>query len=120
MRYGGAVEKHDENGVATAGRRTQANPDAAEGIAEPGHGDSAGRTTSILPNARRWSGLVPVLVLSCPSLVIAVSPCRCRSRTYVALASEREGRARGVRSSRSPFVLSGTSRQRDPPTGGRR
>lgn len=25
MRYGGAVEKHDENGVATAGRRTQAN-----------------------------------------------------------------------------------------------
>jgi len=47
-RYGGAVEKHDENGVATAGGRTQANPDAAQGVAEPGHGDPASRTTSIL------------------------------------------------------------------------
>lgn len=59
-RYGGAVEKHDENGVATAGGRTQANPNASQGVAEPGHSDPTSRTTSILTP---W--LRQVLVCSC-------------------------------------------------------
>lgn len=76
-RYGGAVEKHDENGVATTGGRTQANPDAAQGVAEPGHSDATSRTTSILSP---W--LRQVLVFSvCPSS----SSSRCvTDRTYVA------------------------------------
>jgi len=67
-RYSGAVEKHDENGVATTGGRTQANSDAAQGVAEPGHGDPAGRTTSILsPDGQdpRSSCLMPRRVVWC-------------------------------------------------------
>lgn len=96
MRYGGAVEKHDENGVATAGGRTQANPDAAEGVAEPGHGDSACRTTSILRSTRpkRAPCLCSRARVRRPrNRILAEPPCRCRSRTYVAL----RGRARGTR-----------------------
>jgi len=77
-RYGGAVEKHDENGVATAGGRTQANPNAAQGIAEPGYSDPTSRTTSIL-------SLWLHQVLACSCFPYAHRHRRCvTDRTYVA------------------------------------
>lgn len=100
------LEKHDENGVATAGRRTQANPDAVEGIAEPGYGNSASRTTSILKTIVQV--LAPVLVL----VLVARNRHRCRRRVAVALThtwplrtSERDARTVRPSSPSSSFVF---------------